>query len=540
MKKNLIILIFLSAAGSFLFAQTGKFMKNDLHQHTTFSDGTYSLSTMMYMSNKYGLDFWANCDHGGSSARDGFGPLWTTPPFTKDTAWNEAGDSKWWDSYNPNPIKGSILFGKNKHQRMWRWQSIKEYCFPQLVIVRKKYEPKIILQSLEWNMPGHEHVAVTILSKQFCGKPNSDALAEFEYKFDSADNDSLGGNEFGWTKDMKHDHKKSIDALKWLRTNYPYDSYALLNHPERRKRYTASDIREFNDAAPDIIFGHEAIPGHQKYEIKCDYQKGKTEGDCTYGGTGIYLSKIGGLWDALLSEGRHWWVFTNSDCHSVGKANDMSDGEDFWPGEFAKNHTFVKSENNPEEIISGLRSGNTWIVTGDLIDSLDFRINNSVMGSTAMPINGEITIKILARDPQSNNHNTYSDYRNPILDHIDLIAGEIYEKYKPGTPEYSITENRSTKVIARFDACGNSIDSKGLVSKKWIEKPNGIKEITFTIENISKNMYFRLRGTNHKLDTENETDGEGNPLPDDLVKNSAANSFADLWFYSNPVFIKIQ
>jgi hypothetical protein len=33
-------------------------------------------------------------------------------------------------------------------------------------------------------------------------------------------------------------------------------------------------------------------------------------------------------------------------------------------------------------------------------------------------------------------------------------------------------------------------------------------------------------------------DGAGNPLPDIAEENSATNAFADLWFYSNPVFIE--
>jgi hypothetical protein len=43
------------------------------------------------------------------------------------------------------------------------------------------------------------------------------------------------------------------------------------------------------------------------------------------------------------------------------------------------------------------------------------------------------------------------------------------------------------------------------------------------------------------LNVPNQTDGEGNPLSDTLEgygKNTAAKSFDDLWFYSNPIFVK--
>ena len=57
MKKYIICLVGIILFTSFLFSQNAGYMKNDIHQHTTFTDGKYSLSTMMYMSNKYGLDF---------------------------------------------------------------------------------------------------------------------------------------------------------------------------------------------------------------------------------------------------------------------------------------------------------------------------------------------------------------------------------------------------------------------------------------------------------------------------------------------------
>jgi hypothetical protein len=55
---------------------------------------------------------------------------------------------------------------------------------------------------------------------------------------------------------------------------------------------------------------------------------------------------------------------------------------------------------------------------------------------------------------------------------------------------------------------------------------------------VKDSLYFRLRGSNQGLNVNNETDRAGNPLPDSLMgANTAAKAFADLWFYSNPVFV---
>lgn len=54
-------------------------------------------------------------------------------------------------------------------------------------------------------------------------------------------------------------------------------------------------------------------------------------------------------------------------------------------------------------------------------------------------------------------------------------------------------------------------------------------------------MYFRLRGTNLRRGFDGETDGEVNPLADELQgANSRDKAYADLWFYSNPLFVRVS
>ena len=71
-------------------------------------------------------------------------------------------------------------------------------------------------------------------------------------------------------------------------------------------------------------------------------------------------------------------------------------------------------------------------------------------------------------------------------------------------------------------------------------------------------MYFRLRGTNLAPGTTNQTDASGDPLVDTLTYQTLPNpdpaqvaaqptvtintpkqAWADLWFYSDPVFVKV-
>jgi hypothetical protein len=45
---------------------SGEYVTGDFHQHTTYSGGDYTIGYVMEASNKYGLDWWSNSDHGGT------------------------------------------------------------------------------------------------------------------------------------------------------------------------------------------------------------------------------------------------------------------------------------------------------------------------------------------------------------------------------------------------------------------------------------------------------------------------------------------
>jgi hypothetical protein len=261
-------------------------------------------------------------------------------------------------------------------------------------------------------------------------------------------------------------------------------------------------------------------------------------GKGTYGGVGIYSAKIGGLWDALLGEGRKWWLFASSDFHAT-------DG-DFWPGEYTKTWTYAVDEDgngnySAQEIVDALRSGNSFVVHGDLINALDFHAqyknNFASMGQElVMDKGGQLKIKIRFKSPAVNNNG------DPMaVDHIQLISGEVKGKIAPSDPAYANDTNDTSKIETTFTA------------DDWEVEEDGWYTIVYQIKDVQKNMYFRIRGTNLAPNTPCETDMEGNPLLDraDSVLNpgcenhfssldGAEEAWSDLWFYSNPVFVKVQ
>jgi hypothetical protein len=96
----------------------------------------------------------------------------------------------------------------------------------------------------------------------------------------------------------------------------------------------------------------------------------------------------------------------------------------------------------------------------------------------------------------------------------------------PDSPEYNNPTNLTTRIEKQF------------FKSDWTADGN---YYSFSYEiKADKSKYIRLRGTNIPLNTPNESDVNGNPLVDSLVgENSDLKALADLWFYSNPIFINV-
>ena len=519
-----VSLLLLGCKPGFDYAD-GSYMLVEFHQHTAYTDGRTTIDYLLNQGLKFGIDVAVISEHGGTSSRNAaYGE-----PYGKIPTWVESGLAL--EDFKGDPT------GEGIDQRMWRWQNIKEFSFKKVWEWNQKGTSTLAIQGLEWNPPGHEHASSGIITGQFDAiNPNADAMAQFEYMFDNSSRDTTGGKEFGWVKSTKRSKEKTLEAAKWLQTHHQYTSWIAPNHPERANRWHINDYRDLLDIAPDVFVAFEGMTGHQASPIRGGLDKTRSyQNSHTFGGVGIQAAKIGGVWDALLSEGHRFSITSLSDFHR----HVDNGGSDFYPGEYSQTYIFMK-EKTAQAFVDGLRSGNIYGVQGGLIDRLKFTAGSATMGETFHTGKSTVKIRILVRDPDTDNHNKWSDLTNPVLDHIDLIAGEMRPKVAKGTEEYSIGEYDKVKVIARFDANGGNTDANGITSIRWKDLGGGIKLIEYKVK-ITGDAYFRLRGTNHGLNVEGKTDANGNPLEDVPVSNSkeaTKEAFEDLWFYSNPVFVR--
>ena len=128
------------------------------------------------------------------------------------------------------------------------------------------------------------------------------------------------------------------------------------------------------------------------------------------------------------------------------------------------------------------------------------------IGETLSAEQGQpITLTVTFRDPEAKN--THGD--NPRVSRVDLIVGDVHG----GSEDANADRNPTTRVLARF------------VEKQW-KRDGDTYTITTTLPRSERDFYVRIRGTNTQ-DAEPPMDAAGE------------SPWADLWFYSNPIFVEV-
>ena len=220
-------------------------------------------------------------------------------------------------------------------------------------------------------------------------------------------------------------------------------------------------------------------------------------GGTTYGGTGVYGAQIGGLWDALLGEGRFFWFFASSDWHNRGS---------FGPDD--------RSSSAVEALAVNAALDNTDVSHRDC----------ATMGENLEAKPGEdIVVAIVVRDPSGTNYSPYT-FNNPSLaqvgiqqplnapqlDHIDVIRGMVTGYKAPGAADYS-GQSPSDWIVPYLNGSAPSLASVPAAAKNTtaaviktfndatrdtVKRNPEFKVMTFRIRDVKASQYVRLRGTN--------------------------------------------
>jgi hypothetical protein len=378
-----------------------------------------------------------------------------------------------------------------------------ERAYPEIQLSRSVVPEVIQFFALELNSPGADHSSLIIPHTH----DEAEVLYDLEARFDRHD---------AFPPDPgRNTEARMLEALRAMK-ELPRKPLVIAHHPSRSAEgpgqyglYEPRELRDWNDTAPEVAVGMEGAPGHQALALERDGSvsrhrpRGGYGRHPTMGGFDQMTARLGGLWDALLGEGRRWWITANSDSH----VHYTEGGADFWPGEYSK--TWVWAEKNHDSIMEGIRSGRIFVSTGDLVSRLDVHASSGaqrvMIGQTITVSRGvDVDVSIRFIDPETPNHRG----ENPAVRRVDLIVGEV----RGPAADRSSDTNPTTRVVQRFTRAD------------W-RRVGSSREMHHRLENVQGDLYLRVRGTNG---------AEAEPGPDSLDEDP----WSDLWFYSNPIFVE--
>jgi hypothetical protein len=385
----------------------------------------------------------------------------------------------------------------------------REQAYPEVLQSRRQTPGVLMFYGMELDTPAAEHSSVIV--------PQT-----------PAERDVLFGIEKGynrrepWPADPAwNTEARMVDALKHM-GGLADPPLVIANHPSRTAKglgayglVSPHELRNWNDAAPNVAVGMEGAPGHQAGPLKPDgssdpqgMRGSYDNGFPTLGGFDQMTARLGGFWDSMLGEGRRWWVTATSDSHR----HYSEGGNDFWPGEYSK--TYVKAARTYGDVLDGLRNGRVFVTLGDLVSEADVvaqtpdgRRKAEIGGTLKIARGSDVTVVIRLRDPAGRNFGGTT----PALARVDLIRSEI----GPRVADRTTDTNPRARVEKRF-AAGD-----------WTRAGERIS-ITYTIRNVTEPTYLRVRGTNRADELEPQADTKGE------------DPWSDLWFYANPVFIAVE
>lgn len=389
----------------------------------------------------------------------------------------------------------------------------RDQAYPELLASRRQVPEVLQFYGMELNMPAMDHH--TLIIPRHAGE--RDMLFEIERRFDAAET---------WPADPARSTDAARQAAMSFLAALPRLPLVFANHPSRSasglRAYgadTPAELRDNHTRAPLVYRGLEGAPGHQASGLARDgtprrtaagvatgFRGGYTRaGAHTIGGFDQMVAVVGGVWDAMLGEGRRFWVVAASDSH-VHFTDPARQGNDFWPGQFHK--TYVLAHRSYDDVLDGLRSGRVFAVAGDLISELEVTAR---AGTARADMGGTLTLKpmrpvqvtVRFRDPVRPNHGG----RTPLVARVDVIVGNL-----TGPPEdVTVDQNPSTRVVARL-------------TRRDLACSGEVCRATVTLPPVGHSQYVRVRGTSTQ-DDEPQMDTAGE-VPWD-----------DLWFYGSPIFL---
>ncbi|MBD0841371.1 PHP domain-containing protein [Streptomyces sp. TRM68416] len=433
----------------------------------------------------------------------------------------------------------------------------------EILKARAENPRQLIFQGLEWYIPAAEHCTVFTAP----GPHEVDLLTRFESAYDG----KLLGYTDGSTDgaDTARNEAHAVKAIRWLaeqrRTGYVDDVLVLANHPMRLGIDSPHELRNWRDAAPEIMIGMEGAPGAQgaalpgwrgSASIRGEYENQPSaqswpgypaDAYVTYGGFDWATATVGGLWDAMLAEGRLFSITTNSDAHRIvfdtwkngdwpagqnfdntGRLPDPVNtdtpqpGSDFWPGQFSRTHVGV-TRYGYRAVMAGLRAGRVWLDHGHLLDGLEVRLRRACDHGRGVTLGGRLRVrkgeKLTLDVTVTSTSRPNPQGILPELAHVDVIRGAV----RGAAADRDSWRAPDTRVVATKDVGGRK----------------GTYTLRIPLTAGDESFYVRLRGSDGNRHGAGYLGAAVDPHGPVPHEPGNGDPWADTWFYSNPVFVDV-
>ncbi|MCZ4121859.1 PHP domain-containing protein [Streptomyces sp. H39-S7] len=433
----------------------------------------------------------------------------------------------------------------------------------EILQARRDNRRTLIFQGLEWYIPGAEHA--TVFSPP--GRHEVELLKRFEEAYD--------GKLLGYTAgapghpDTPRNEGHAVKALQWLdqqrRSGYVDDVLVLANHPLRLGIDSPHEMRAWRDAVPGIMVGMEGAPGAQASALpgwggatsrRGEYVNSPSEHSwpgypreayLTYGGFDWATATVGGLWDAMLAEGKLFSVTSNSDVHRVaydtwkngdwppgqnfdttGRLPDPVDttepqpGSDFWPGQFSRTHVGVTCYGYGH-VMAGLRAGRVWVDHGHLVDGIDVRVDTEHGTGRGVTLGGRLRVrrgeKLVLKVTVTTASRPTQRGEVPRLAHLDVIRGSV----RGPVVDRDAWRAPDTRVV-------HTADVSGRTGRFTLRIPLGRAE---------ESSYLRLRGSDGRRNGPGLLGAAIDPHGPVTHEPGNGDPWLDTWLYTNPVFVDV-
>jgi hypothetical protein len=429
---------------------------------------------------------------------------------------------------------------------------------PFIEEARKEFGSEIVIfHGLEWNIPGAEHATVFV-------HPQGDAigvLKEIEERWDArvkGTRDGTPANE-----------ALAIEGIRFLdqavASRRVKDAVMLPNHPSRQGIDSPHELRAWQDAGPRVVLGMEGAPGHQAGGLPSPHSTaggrglyGNTPGKYsfpgypaesyrTWGGFDWVTATVGGVWDSMLAEGRHFIVTATSDSHNVyldttevGPGSDYdrdgrmvdpvyrggvdTDENDFWPGHYSRTHVGAVRQDHTS-VLEAIRAGRVWVDHGGLVDSIDARL--VLERGRTIPLGGTLIGKrdrkvTVTADIMTASRPNRAGFV-PELARVDVIVGRIDG---PAADHDAMTAP-ATRVVAQLPVA------------QLAAIPGGYR-LSLEIAPPGDRFYVRLRGTDGKRQQPGFLGAAIDPAGPAIDVLGDADPWEDLWFYTSPLYAELS